>query len=115
MLVAQLLPFVKNLCARKFSDEDILEDVQFVRDELTLNFQSLTYDFDLICDQRLNSLLICDNNRTYDEYSSELTSGHLSWTPVHESVDFWKENAVKLNDRDYEQLKCVIPLLVLYL
>jgi V-type H+-transporting ATPase subunit H len=43
MLVAQLLPFAKNLCARKFSDEDILEDVQFVRDELTINFQSLTY------------------------------------------------------------------------
>lgn len=90
MLVAQLLPFAKNLCARKFSDEDILEDVQFVRDELTINFQSLT---------------------TYDEYSSELTSGHLSWTPVHESVDFWKENATKLNDKDYEQLKTLIKLL----
>ena len=47
--------------------------------------------------------------RTYDEYSSELISGHLSWTPVHESVDFWKENAAKLNDKDYEQLKCVVP------
>jgi V-type H+-transporting ATPase subunit H len=90
MLVAQLLPFAKNLCARKFSDEDILEDVQFVRDELTTNFQTLT---------------------TYDEYSSELTSGHLSWTPVHESENFWKENAAKLNDKDYEQLKCVLSFL----
>ena len=43
MLVAQLLPFAKNLSARKFSDEDILEDVHFVRDELTTNFQSLTW------------------------------------------------------------------------
>lgn len=43
--------------------------------------------------------------RTYDEYSSELTSGHLSWTPVHESELFWKENASKLNDKNYEQLK----------
>jgi V-type H+-transporting ATPase subunit H len=90
MLVAQLLPFAKNLSARKFSDEDILEDVHFLRDELTTNFQSLT---------------------TYDEYSSELTSGHLSWTPVHESMDFWKENATKLNDKDYEQLKTLIKLL----
>jgi len=47
--------------------------------------------------------------RTYDEYSSELSSGHLSWTPVHESEDFWKENATKLNDKDYEQLKLVFP------
>ena len=45
--------------------------------------------------------------RTYDEYTSELTSGHLSWTPVHESDDFWKENATRLNDRDYEQLRYV--------
>ncbi|KII88913.1 hypothetical protein PLICRDRAFT_40550 [Plicaturopsis crispa FD-325 SS-3] len=90
MLVAQLLPFVKNLCTRKWSDEDVIDDVQFLRDELNTNFQSLT---------------------TYDEYSSELTSGHLSWTPVHESDDFWKENATKLNDKDYEQLKTLISLL----
>ena len=45
--------------------------------------------------------------RTYDEYRSELLSGHLSWTPVHESDLFWKENATKLNDKDYELLKYV--------
>ena len=43
MLVAQLLPFVKNLATRKWSDEDILEDVQFLRDELEARFESLTY------------------------------------------------------------------------
>jgi len=90
ILVAQLLPFSKNLSARKFSDEDILEDVQFVRDELERNFDSLT---------------------TYDEYISELASGHLSWTPVHESDDFWRENASKLNEKDYEQLKILIRLM----
>lgn len=50
-----------------------------------------------------------DGCRTYDEYSSELLSGHLSWTPVHESELFWKENATKLNDKNYEQLKYVLP------
>ena len=48
--------------------------------------------------------------RTYDEYTSELASGHLSWSPVHESELFWKENATKLNDKDYEQLKWVYVL-----
>ncbi|KAI0797738.1 ATPase V1 complex subunit H [Abortiporus biennis] len=90
MLVAQLLPFAKNLCSRKWSDEDVIEDVQFLRDELKARFESLT---------------------TYDEYSSELASGHLSWSPVHESDMFWKENATKLNDKDYEQLKVLIQLL----
>ena len=42
MLVAQLLPFVKNLSARKWSDEDIVEDVQFLKDELSARFESLT-------------------------------------------------------------------------
>ncbi|TCD68244.1 H(+)-transporting V1 sector ATPase subunit H [Steccherinum ochraceum] len=90
MLVAQLLPFAKNLATRKWSDEDIVDDVVYLRDELNARFESLT---------------------TYDEYTSELTSGHLSWTPVHDSELFWKENATKLNNKDYEQLKTLIRLL----
>lgn len=43
MLVAQLLPYAKNLCGRKWTDEDIVEDVQYLRDELSANFESLTY------------------------------------------------------------------------
>jgi V-type H+-transporting ATPase subunit H len=42
MLVVQLLPFVKNLSGRKWSDEDIVEDVQFLKDELSARFESLT-------------------------------------------------------------------------
>ncbi|KAI0029737.1 ATPase V1 complex subunit H [Vararia minispora EC-137] len=85
MLVSELLPFCNNLATRKWSDEDILEDVQFLREELGTRFESLT---------------------TWDEYTSELESGHLSWTPVHESEMFWKENATKLNERDHAYLKC---------
>ncbi|KAI0079017.1 ATPase V1 complex subunit H [Panus rudis PR-1116 ss-1] len=90
MLVSQLLPFVKNLSTRKWTDEDIIEDVQYLRDELKTRFDSLT---------------------TYDEYTSELQSGHLSWSPVHESDLFWKENATRLNEKDYELLKILIRLL----
>ncbi|KAG8936241.1 H(+)-transporting V1 sector ATPase subunit H [Tulasnella sp. 419] len=90
MLVVKLLPFVKNLSTRKWSDEDVVEDVQFLKEELTKNFESLT---------------------TYDEYTSELASGHLSWTPVHDSETFWRENATKLNEKDYEQLKILVNLL----
>ncbi|KAI0005859.1 ATPase V1 complex subunit H [Russula compacta] len=90
MLVAQLLPFVKNLATRKWSDEDILEDVQFLRDELEARFESLT---------------------TWDEYTSELSSGHLLWTPVHDSDIFWKENVTRLNEKDHLHLKRLIELL----
>lgn len=43
MLVAHLLPFAKNLAGRKWTDEDIVEDIQFLRDELAARFESLTY------------------------------------------------------------------------
>lgn len=42
MLVAKLLPFIKNLSTRKWSDEEIVEDIDFLKDELTKNFESLT-------------------------------------------------------------------------
>ena len=105
MLVAQLLPFVKNLSTRKWSDEDIVEDVHFLRDELSARFESLT------CVMFTSGAGFGNTHRplnsTYDEYSSELQSGHLSWTPVHESDMFWKENATKLNDNNSQQLKYV--------
>ncbi|PAV24369.1 ATPase V1 complex subunit H [Pyrrhoderma noxium] len=90
MLVAQLLPFAKSLCTRKWTDEDIVEDVQFLRDELKANFDSLT---------------------TWEEYIAELESGHLSWSPVHESDTFWQENASKLGEKDNAQLKLLVKLL----
>ena len=86
MLVAKLLPFVKNLATRKWSDEDVPEDIQFLKEELSARFESMT---------------------TYDEYTSELASGHLSWSPVHDSQTFWRENAEKLNNDGYKQLKYV--------
>ena len=102
MLVAQLLPFANNLATRKWSDEDIVEDVQFLRDELKTRFESLTCVH--LCDHPSPKVLI-SYCRTWDEYTSELTSGHLSWTPVHESDMFWHENAAKLNEKDHAHLK----------
>ncbi|KAJ1307945.1 hypothetical protein OPQ81_002022 [Rhizoctonia solani] len=90
MLVAKLLPFCKNLASRKWTDEEILEDITFLRDLLQQNFESLT---------------------TYDEYTSELASGHLSWSPVHESEAFWKENAARLDEKEFAQLKRLVELL----
>ncbi|KAF8519318.1 ATPase, V1 complex, subunit H [Hysterangium stoloniferum] len=90
MFVVKLLPFIRNLSGRKWSDDEIVEDVQYLKDELTVHFQNLT---------------------TYDEYASELSSGHLLWSPVHTSEAFWSENATKLNEKDYEQLKTLVKLL----
>jgi V-type H+-transporting ATPase subunit H len=42
MLVAKVLPYVKSLSTRKFSDEEVIEDVKFLQDELSQKFDSLT-------------------------------------------------------------------------
>jgi V-type H+-transporting ATPase subunit H len=42
MFVVKLLPFVRNLSARKWSDDEIIEDVQYLNDELSAHFQNLT-------------------------------------------------------------------------
>ena len=54
------------------------------------------------------SINICSS---YDEYITEVRSGRLEWSPVHRSEKFWRENAAKLNDRNYELLKILINLL----
>ncbi|KAF8310207.1 ATPase V1 complex subunit H [Clavulina sp. PMI_390] len=90
MLIAELLPFVKNLSTRKWSDEEIPEDLAYLKEELVKRFDSLT---------------------TYEEYVTELESGHLTWSPVHESETFWKENASRLNERDYTLLRELVGLL----
>lgn len=49
------------------------------------------------------------NASTWEEYLSELVSGHLTWSPPHESDEFWKDNANRLNENDGELLKCGSP------
>ncbi|KAF8064414.1 armadillo-type protein [Lyophyllum atratum] len=90
MLDAQLLPFLKNLSTRKWQDDDVLEDVQFLRDELNADSQILA---------------------TYDKYTSKLSSGHPLWMSGRESERFWSTNAERLNDNNCEQLKTLLGLL----
>ena len=44
---------------------------------------------------------------SFDEYASEVRSGRLEWSPVHKSEKFWRENNTRLNEKNYELLKCV--------
>ncbi|KAI8074348.1 ATPase V1 complex subunit H [Gilbertella persicaria] len=90
MLVTKLLPFTENLSTRKWSDTDILDDINFIKERLQENFQSLT---------------------TFEQYASEVETGKLEWSPPHKSEVFWKENAQKLEDNNYQLLKALARLL----
>ncbi|TPX33246.1 hypothetical protein SmJEL517_g03842 [Synchytrium microbalum] len=86
----KVLNTCENLLARKWSDTEISEDLEYLRDELSKALQSLS---------------------TFDEYASEVQSGKLEWSPPHMSENFWKQNAAKLNERDYELLRILSRLI----
>ncbi|VDC06696.1 unnamed protein product [Peniophora sp. CBMAI 1063] len=91
LLTSSALPFLTNLSSRKYTDPDIPADLSYLIATLTSAFDSLT---------------------TWDHYTSELESGHLSWSPVHESEGFWKENAVRLGEGDGRALRRLVGLVM---
>ena len=52
------------------------------------------------------------NVSTFDEYVSELESGHLVWSPAHESDDFWRLNVGRIaQEADGKLVRRLIELL----
>merc|ERR1712158_242090 len=90
MVQCKVMKQLELLEQRKFEDEDIQEDISFLMEKMNESVQDLS---------------------SYDEYVTEVRSGRLEWSPVHRSEKFWRENAAKLNDRNYELLKILINLL----
>ncbi|XP_041046102.1 V-type proton ATPase subunit H isoform X3 [Carcharodon carcharias] len=90
MIQCKVLKQLENLEQQKYDDEDIADDIKFLLEKLGESVQDLS---------------------SFDEYSSELKSGRLEWSPVHKSEKFWRENATRLNEKNYELLKILTRLL----
>jgi len=90
MVQCKVMKQLEFLEQRKFDDEDIQADIDFLKEKMDASLQDLS---------------------SYDEYVTEIRSGRLEWSPVHRSEKFWRENAHKLNDANYELLKILINLL----
>jgi len=90
MVQCKVMKQLELLEQRKFEDEDIQEDIAFLMEKMNESVQDLS---------------------SYDEYVTEVRSGRLEWSPVHRSEKFWRENAAKLNDKNYELLRILITLL----
>lgn len=48
---------------------------------------------------------------TFEQYASEIETGKLEWSPPHKSDVFWKENAYKLEEHNYQLLRSLARLL----
>ncbi|CAL1270361.1 unnamed protein product [Larinioides sclopetarius] len=90
MVHCKVLKQLDILASRRFDDPDIMEDLEFLTQTLQTSIQDLS---------------------SFDEYSTEVKSGRLEWSPVHNSEKFWRENTPRLNEKNYELLKILIYLL----
>jgi len=90
MVQCKILKQLSILEQRRFDDEDITGDVEFLTEKLQSSVQDLS---------------------SFDEYATEIKSGRLEWSPVHKSAKFWRENAQRLNEKNYELLRILIHLL----
>lgn len=89
MVQCKVLKHLTILEQRKFDDEDVTSDVEFLTEKLQSSVQDLS---------------------SFDEYATEVKSGRLEWSPVHKSK-FWRENAQRLNEKNYELLRILVHLL----
>ena len=113
MVQCKVMKQLELLEQRKFEDEDIQEDISFLMEKMNESVQVIIA---VITFSHLNSILYCmiddfQDLSSYDEYVTEVRSGRLEWSPVHRSEKFWRENAAKLNDKNYELLRILITLL----
>ncbi|PYH87241.1 putative vacuolar ATP synthase subunit H [Aspergillus uvarum CBS 121591] len=73
----RLPALLTNLSGRHLTDEDLLEDLQALKELLDEYTKTQT---------------------TFDQYAAELQSGHLRWSPPHRNPAFWKDNARRILD-----------------
>ncbi|KAK6335195.1 H(+)-transporting V1 sector ATPase subunit H [Orbilia javanica] len=83
LLLSRLLPLLTTLKSRKFTDPDLTTDLE----------ASLA---------ALETFQLTQTN--FDEYATEIRSGHLSWTPPHRNQDFWKKNARRIMEENNGEL-----------
>ena len=80
MLQSKLKKLVELIQQSQLEDQEIVEDLEFL-------------------DKKLETMVL--DVSSFDEYTLELTSNRLSWTPAHKSDKFWRENAQKLNENNF--------------
>ena len=80
---ARLPSLLGNVRGRHLTDPDLLEDLDNLKSTMEEYSKSQT---------------------TFDEYASEVRSGHLEWSPPHRDATFWKENARKVVEENKGEL-----------
>lgn len=84
------LGLVKTMCDRKWADDELKADLDFLRDTFQNHFDSMS---------------------TFDEYESEIIGKRLRWSPPHKSEVFWKQNIQHFKQDNFKVLKPLANIL----
>jgi len=90
MLQSRVKKLLELMSQVQHDDPEIVEDVEFL-------------------DKKLESLVM--DVSSFDEYTLEVTSQRLTWSPAHKSDKFWRENAQKLNENNFFLVRKLIEML----
>lgn len=92
MLQSKVKKLIELMQHSQIDDPEIVDDIQFL-------------------DTQLETLVM--DVSTFDEYTLEITSQRLSWSPAHKSDKFWRENAQRLNENNFFLVRKLIDMLKL--
>ncbi len=92
MIQCKVPKYIDLLRNKDFDDPELTEDLQIITKKLEESMLEVS---------------------SFDEYSQEVRSNRLEWSPVHKSDKFWRENAARLNENNYELLRILTSLLSL--
>lgn len=91
LLIAERgLPVFTSLGQRKWTDDELRDDLEYLRETLHNAFSNMT---------------------TFEEYDAELNARRLQWSPPHKNPAFWKENLDEFKKDDWEALRTLCSLL----
>ncbi|KAJ9572605.1 V-ATPase subunit H [Nakaseomyces glabratus] len=90
LLLGNALPVVESLTERKYTDQELKDDLVLLKDILEQEYKELT---------------------SFDEYIAEVDSKLLCWSPPHIDNGFWVDNIDKFKLNNWELFKKLINIL----
>lgn len=93
-----------SLCMLQSKVKKLIDIMQ----QVTTDDPEIVEDCEFL-DKKLETLVM--DVSSFDEYTLEITSNRLNWSPAHKSDKFWRENAQKLNENNFFLIKMLIEYL----
>lgn len=90
ILIGNIQPTINNLQNRKWSDDELVQDLETLSNKISDVFKTLT---------------------SFDEYLQELNSKNLRNSPTHSNDEFFIDNLHNFQDSNYKVFKQLIELL----